>query len=160
MCVCVCVRACVRPCVCVCVSVRVCVRACMHACTCVRVCVGAYVAICICVPRWNCVLIQVCNINLETCWIFCYSMSHTTKLIIWIWWPCSHCVRHYITFSMSSHSQINVTVNCCLVFISRGQLFGKASINVNSHIILYQVAVQIQPQFGMHDNFLTCIIYR
>ena len=49
MCVCACVRACVRvhACVCVCVCVRACVR--VHACVCVRVraCVRACVRMCV-----------------------------------------------------------------------------------------------------------------
>ena len=43
--VCVCMRVCVRACVCVCVCMRACVRACVRVCVCMRVCVRA----CVCV---------------------------------------------------------------------------------------------------------------
>ena len=63
MCVCVCVRACVRvhACVCVCACVRACVlvHACMHmcvrvcVCVCVCVSVNVFVRVCVCVHAYN-----------------------------------------------------------------------------------------------------------
>ena len=47
MCVCVCVRACVRVSVCVCVCVCACVRACVCVCVCACVCVRARVCVCV-----------------------------------------------------------------------------------------------------------------
>ena len=47
LCVYVCMRTCVRACVCVCVYV--CMRTCVRACVCVCVCV--YVRACVCVER-------------------------------------------------------------------------------------------------------------
>ena len=50
LCVCVCVRACVRARVCVCVRACVCVRVCVCvcACVCVRVCVHLCMCVCVC----------------------------------------------------------------------------------------------------------------
>ena len=54
MCVCVCVRACIRVCVCVCVCA--CVRVCVCVCVCLCVCVCACVRVCVCV----CVRVRTC----------------------------------------------------------------------------------------------------
>ena len=56
VCMCMCVRACVRACVCVCMRVRACV------CVCVRMCVRVRACVCACV----CVCVRVCACVCDT----------------------------------------------------------------------------------------------
>ena len=68
MCVCVCVRACVRACVCA--YVRACVRVC--ACACVRVCVRARACVRACVRV--CAFVSV-RLPLSVCLSVCFCLS-------------------------------------------------------------------------------------
>ncbi len=113
-CVRVCVSACVRACVCVCVCV--CVRACMRVCVCV--CVRACVCVCVCVCAW----VRACGVCVCVCVRACVcewgnweSEEKRITVILWARRLCQNSRVVFVHFN-HSHNQFCVYIIFCIVW--------------------------------------------